>query len=154
MGIKKEKKAEALYKKILHDVELEIGSDSTYAVELDKIGRRYLGIKFRGVFPSDKIPRLNDLTPYCILNLDRSGEPGSHWVALAKVENTRKSIIYDSFGRSHAKIIPSLHYSGNGRIVNSDQDSEQGVLQQNCGARSVAFLILFDRHGFDVAKLI
>ena len=128
------------------------GNKTTYLDQLNGIGNKLLGVKFAGVYPSDKIPILNDLKKYAILNLDTSKEPGSHWVAIAKNEDD--TYIYDSFGRCHTKIIKGLVYSGNGRIINCDLDAEQHIKETNCGARSLAWLCLFDIWGVNVAKLI
>tara|TARA_B100000497_G_C7586448_1_gene352829 strand:+ start:388 stop:852 length:465 start_codon:yes stop_codon:yes gene_type:complete len=142
-----------LYKEKLKEIEkYHTGDKTTYLKELDGIGKKLLRVKFKGVFPSDKIPKLNDLSPYCILNLDSSKEPGSHWVALAK--NGKDSILYDSFGRGNNEIIPDLKYSGNGRIIDTERDAEQKILETNCGARCIAWLCLFDKYGANVAKMI
>lgn len=145
--------AELEYNKILKDITDAMGDKSTFMSELNGVGRKLLGVKFHGVYPSDKIPRLNDLSPYCILNLDKSNESGSHWVALAKLEDGA-SVIYDSFGRDHMKIIPNLQYSGNGRIIQPEDDSEQHVLQMDCGQRCCAFLVFLDRYGVKNALYI
>lgn len=146
--------AELEYNKILKDITDAMGDKSTFLSELNGVGRKLLGVKFHGVYPSDKIPRLNDLSPYCILNLDKSNEPGSHWVALAKLEDENASVIYDSFGRDHMKIIPNLQYSGNGRIIQPEDDIEQHVLQQSCGQRTLSFLLFLDRYGIKNAMYI
>jgi hypothetical protein len=151
--LNKHQLADKLYKYKLAEIEkYHTGDKTTYLKELNGVGNKLLGVKFKGVFPSDKIPRLNDLSPYCILNLDTSKESGSHWVALAK--NGDHSVLYDSFGREHPKIIPRLRYSGNGKIVDTDRDAEQKVLETNCGARCLAWLCIFDKHGEDMAMLI
>ncbi len=142
-----------LYKTKLAEIEkYHVGDKTTYLNELNGAGKKILGVKFKGVFPSDKIPRLNDLSPYCILNLDSSKQGGSHWVALAKKDGG--AVLYDSFGRDNKKIIPSLQFSGNGRIIDTDKDAEQKILETNCGARCLAFLSIYDKHGYDYAKLI
>ena len=148
----KEKDAEILYKKILKDVEGLTGDKTTYLQQLNGVGKKILGVKFKGVFPSDKIPKLHDLTPYCILNLDKSTEPGSHWVALAK--HGKDSILYDSFGRDNKQIIPALRYSGNGSIIDTDRDAEQKIKETNCGARCLAWLKFFDEYGAKNSMLI
>jgi hypothetical protein len=150
-----EKQAEDFYNQYLNNsVYPLIGNKTTYLGELEGAGKKLLKVKFKGVFPSDKIPKLNDLSPYCILNLDKSTESGSHWIALAKIPNSNDSVVYDSFGRDHRKIIPNLNLSGNGRINNTDNDSEQEILETDCGARCLAWLMVFDKQGVDVAKLI
>ena len=146
--------AELEYNKILKDITDAMGDKSTFLSELNGVGRKLLGVKFHGVYPSDKIPRLNDLSPYCILNLDKSNEPGSHWVALAKLEDKNASVIYDSFGRDHMKIIPNLQYSGNGRIIQPEDDSEQHVLELSCGQHCLGFLLFLDRYGIKNALYI
>jgi len=148
----REKDANILYNKMLKDVEGLLGNKTTYLEQLNGAGKKILGVKYKGTFPSDKIPKLNDLSPYCVLNLDKSTEPGSHWVALAKHGND--SILYDSFARHHKQIIPALHYSGNGRIIQPDDDVEQKITQQNCGARCISFLKFFDEYGAKNAMLV
>ena len=142
-----------LYKDTLANVEkYYTGDKTTYLKELEGAGKKLLGVKFKGVYPSDKIPKLNDLSPYCILNLDSNKEPGSHWVSLAK--NGKDSILYDSFGRRNTEIIPDLKFSGNGRIIDTDRDSEQKIQETNCGARCLAWLWIFDKYGANTAKMI
>ena len=148
-----EKKAHIIYNKILKDIVVPIiGNKTTYMSDLQKAGKMMFGVKFKGVYPSDKIPKLNELSSYAILNLDKSYEPGSHWIAIAKKGN--RTYVYDSFGRTHTKIIPNLKYSGNGRLINTDRDAEQEIQQTDCGARSLAWLLLFHKWGVKYAKLI
>jgi hypothetical protein len=145
--------AEEVYNEILNEtIKPLTGNKTTYLTDLHGVGKKLLGAKFKGVFPSDKIPVLNDLASYCILNLDKSTESGSHWVSLAK--HGEDSILYDSFGRANNKIIPNLVYSGNGRIIDTDRDAEQHILETNCGARCLAWLVFFDKYGADNAMLI
>lgn len=147
----KEKYAELLYNTILYKVVIpHTGNKTTYLNELYDVGKMLLGPKFKGVYASDRIPKLSN--EYAILNLDTSGEPGSHWISIANHNN--KTYVYDSFGRSNVKIIKSLTYSGNGKIIDTDRDVEQDLLETNCGARCLSWLVLFDGWGANVAKLI
>lgn len=155
MPIKKkgnELKAENFYKQVIREMNKFLGNDTTFSNDLDKVGLKFLGSKFKGVFPSDKIPRLNDLKKYAILNLDKSTQPGSHWIGVAF--HNGNTIVYDSFGRKTRKIIPSLFHSGNGRIIMTDNDAEQRIKQNNCGQRVLAWLITFDKLGAKMALLI
>ena len=149
-----ERYAEYLYNYILKKiVEPILGNKSTYLSNLNKLGQKILGSKFHGVYASDRIPKLTQSTPYAILNLDKTGEPGSHWVSVAKTGNN--TFLYDSFARKSKIIIPSLFQSGNGKIKNIDiSDVEQRITEENCGSRAISFLLLFDKWGEDVAKLI
>ena len=142
------------YKEYLKNIVPMLGNNTTYLKDLEKTGRKLFGVKFKGVFPCDKIPRLNDLAPYCIANLDNSRQGGSHWIAIAKIHGKDESLVYDSFGRSYKDIIPILGYNGNGRIINTDRDVEQKILENNCGARSMAWLCVYDKQGYKIAKSI
>ena len=147
-----DKKAMKIYNSKLKILENLIGNDTTWLHELERAGKKLFGTKFSGVYPSDKVPKLTKSKCYCILNLDKSGEPGSHWIALAKVKD--KIMFYDSFGRKGEKLIPTLKLSGNGKIIDTQLDKEQKTLQTNCGARCLAWLWVFDECGSKVAYLI
>ena len=143
-----ERYVEHLYNKILHEIVIpETGNDVTYLKDLSRIGNRLLLGKFHGVYASDKLPRLTKSKPYAILNVDKSNEPGSHWVAVARLNGT--NYIYDSFGRKTKKLIPDL----NSTIRDIDtKDAEQKSTEDNCGARVMAFLLLIDKFGLEYAR--
>ena len=133
-----------VYKACLRYVEREhTGKKTTYLDELERVGRRLFGSKFHGVYPANRIPKLSDRSPYCILNLDNEGEAGSHWVALVKRAGDKGCVFYDSFGRRHTEILDNLPLSGNGKIIDTEDDREQGLLESNCGARCMAFIMVF-----------
>jgi hypothetical protein len=144
--------AERLYKKFLHNVESILGNQTTFSTDLNRVGKSLLKSKFAGVFPADQIPKLTKRTPYAIANLDTSDESGSHWIALARKDG--KVYFYDSFGRPDKSILPLLGKSGNGVVVDTDHDREQGFAETNCGARSMAWLLLFDKYGVNMAMKI
>ncbi len=151
----KERTVMRIYKHFLKEyVEPIMGKTTTYQDDLEGVGKSIFGVKFKGVYPSDKIPQLTDLTPYCICNLDKSNEPGSHWVALAKTPFKKEALMYDSFGRGYKKILLSSEHSGNGRIKNTDRDIEQKIAETNCGQRSLSWIMVFDKFGPSMAKLI
>ena len=153
MAVMSESDAHKKYDTILRSIKKLVGGKTTYLQQLAKAGTKLFGAKFHGVYPSDKIPQLSNRTPYCILNLDRSDQAGSHWIAVAKSNNDL--IVYDSFGRTHKTIIPSLGrgFVG-GKVINTDRDCEQDIMATDCGARSLAWLVFFDRYGAKNALLI
>ena len=111
----------------------------TYLDQLTTIGQRMFGDRYVGTFPSDKIPRLKH-NQSCILNVDRSTEPGSHWVALYRGKGDT-CYVYDSFGRSGITLIPALlDWSTPGRVIDADRDAEQEEHETDCGGRCIAFL--------------
>ena len=131
-----------MYNFVLKKVEADIGSDTTYTTALEAAGLKYLGSRFAGVYPSDRIPKLTEDKPYAIINVDSSEAPGSHWVGIAKADEEGKTIVYDSFARKTSKLIPSVKASQKGSsIIETDRDVEQAESELNCGARSIAFLI-------------
>lgn len=147
-----ERKAEKIYNNVTNKISKMLGHNgTTFDQELHRMGKKLFGVKFKGVFTSDKIPKLNELSPYAIVNLDRSGEPGSHWVAIAKKNN--EMVIFDSFGRTK-EILPMAYYSGNGRLIYPDNDPNQRVLETNCGQKSLSWLYVYDTYGWNVARHI
>jgi hypothetical protein len=148
-----EARANKIYEEILKMVESQLGSTTTFQHTLQRFGKKLFGPKFAGVFASDKVPKLSKETPYAILNLDKSGEPGSHWVAVVFVK-PNNIMVYDSFGRKTKHILPNLESSGNGNIHMTDPDPEQTESQKNCGARSISFILLYHFYGHDMAMLI
>jgi len=153
MDVMDEKTAHKKYNAILRTVKKRVGGKTTYLQQLDKAGKDIFGAKFHGVYPSDKIPQLSNRRPYAILNLDKSNQAGSHWIAVAKSGND--IIAYDSFGRSNKLIIPALGRGfKHGKVIDTDRDCEQDILATDCGARSLSFLVFMDKHGAKNALLI
>ena len=148
-----EARANKIYNQILTMVQSQVGSTTTYQHVLQKFGEKLFGKKFEGVFAADHIPKLSKESPYAILNLDDSDEPGSHWVAVVLV-TPGDIMVYDSFGRKTKHILPSIFKSGNGNIHMPDDDVEQDDAEKNCGARSFAFLLLYHFYGHKMSMLI
>ncbi len=135
--------AEKKYKMILKAIQEVMGSDTTTSKDLNEAGKTLLGGSYRGAFPSDKIPVLRH-GQVAIANLDDSTGPGTHWIGIA--QDKHKTIVYDSFGRKSSKIIPSVHRGGK-MVIDTDDDAEQRVEQNNCGQRCLAALAVFEMKG-------
>ena len=142
--------AEKLYKKYLKRIIKLVGNKTTYDKKLIKIGNKLFGKKFRGVFPSDLIPKINN-GEFFIANLDTSYEQGSHWIGIVK--DKKGLLIYDSFGRKSKTIIPSV-YKLYRKVIDTEYDKEQKIKESNCGARSLSFLMVYYKKGFNYAKYI
>ena len=151
MNANKERYCNMIYNVVLSYIKSIVGNKTTYSDDLLTVSKKLLGDKFIGVYASDEIPKLKNDT-YAILNLDKSSEPGSHWIAIYK--NEQETYVYDSFGRKNQKIIPSLTNSGNGIIKDTDHDAEQKINEIDCGARSLAWILFCDIWGIACAKLI
>jgi len=125
-------------------------NSTTYLSEISKAGRQLFGEKYIGTFTIDQLPELKN-NECLILNLDHSYELGSHWCSMIKFNN--KLYFYDSFGRKHSKII-SKKYIREKIYEDKNYDSEQNVNEENCGQRSLAFLVFFYCYGPEQALLI
>lgn len=110
---------------------------------LDEYGVHLLN-DYVGTFASDRIPILQD-GQCAIVNLDSTGQPGSHWVA---IYHEGKTHFYDSFGRQADTIISGDY------IESPDFDAEQTMIEMNCGSYSMAWLYCFERFGKDYAMTI
>lgn len=140
-----EKQVEKEYREVVGQISRQIPGE-TNNFDLDLIGSRIFGFKFRGVFAADRLPELNR-GHSCIANTDPSDLPGTHWIALAR-SNSDKIYFYDSFGRSPKKLMPMLkrRYRGK-KILYDTKDKEQELDETNCGARALAWIYLFYKLG-------
>ncbi len=129
------------YNWLLRNVAVPLLSNSTtYMDELQKFGNRAFGRKFHGVYMRDTIPRtFNSTRPYGIINLDRTTELGSHWIAVA-FQQPHHLLVYDSFGALHKT--PRELVALYGKSTVTDPDAEQRLDEKNCGARCMAWLLL------------
>jgi len=131
------------YNQVLKEIERSMGKGITWNSELEKKGKELFGNSFKGVFSKDTIPFISSGN-CCIFNLDTRNQPGSHWCALYKLGVN--NYVYDSFGRNVMK--------GFGNVVNSELDAEQQVKENNCGQRSLAWLVCVYSLGLEKALTI
>ena len=131
----KEKEVEKVYKKTVKKIEKILGTDGiTNSKQLTNVGRELFGKLYRGTFPVDKLPKLKH-NESCIVNLDSSGQAGSHWCSVFKYKD--EYLVYDSFGRKTTEILPSLKHL---KHRDSDYDPNQQITEHNCGQRSSSWL--------------
>ena len=105
---------------------------------LTEAGKTMFKDRYRGTFAVNEIASmLNGGLKHgemIIVNLDKRSSVGSHWIAL--VNHEKDIILYDSFGRQ----IPE--------VQNTEDDPEQSILEEDCGARCLSFLWVYERLGF------
>jgi hypothetical protein len=148
---KEEIHIESIYNQYIHDIETQLNDkDTTFTNQLNKMGQKLFGNQYVGTFASNQIPDLKN-DDMCIVNLDSTDEPGSHWVALYQKNDI--IYIYDSFGRQTYKILPNI-YKLHKVVHMSDNDAEQKHHEFNCGQRSLAWLLVVKNHGVHNALLI
>ncbi len=127
-----------------------LGTGATFMNDLTDLGKLLFKKKYIGTFASDKIPIIKN-NQYMILNLDTSKMQGSHWIAVARLND--KLYVYDSFGRNTNSIIPALQKKyRNIKIIESLRDVDQDSFTEfDCGQRSLAWLFIVDHWGIDMA---
>jgi len=125
------------YNSYLKEIELVLGTQVTNSRQLEAMCIRFFPKHFQGVYARDKF--LPQKGKYAIVNLDKTGQPGTHWVAVAD------GLLYDSFGR-----LNTLQQN----LPTTEEDIEQGYLQENCGQRCIAWLCVFHVEGREVAQTI
>ena len=124
-----------------------LGSSTTDNVQLAKVGIYLFGKRFRGVFPSDEMPTLQN-NEMCIINTDNKS--GVHWIACYKYKN--KTYVYDSYDRNVKSLSKFWKHKHN--WVNANKDRDQSYGESDCGQRSLAYLILFDKYKTKIINVI
>ena len=143
----KEKDILKIYNGVLKEIEYVLGEDTTYDVDLKRIGKELFGNKFVGVYPRDKLPKLQN-NQCCILNLDYSYESGSHWISIYCKGTVY--FIYDSFGRKTKQLLKDDIKN----YVDAQHDAEQHEEESNCGPRALAWLWCVYYYGINNALKI
>ena len=92
---------------------------------------------------------------YSIINTDNG--VGIHWVSVYQYHN--KVYVWDSFGKDIKTLMPEFHARARAQgyniiKANKKYEHEQEVNQNDCGLRSLAWLILAERKGIRFARQI
>ena len=95
--------------------------------ELEDAAKRLKIPSFRGVFILDTLPKKPNKKECGIVNFDKSGGPGMHWVAL--YQNGKTKIYFDSYGvRPPLEVVEYL-----GSLIYYYTDQIQPVGEVFCG---------------------
>ena len=130
-----------------------MGRGTTTDVQLDRLGKKLFGRSWLGVYPSDKdiMKNVKNLRLYYgIINVDRSYEPGSHWIAIIYDRMADLFHIWDSFGRPSKQLIPNFIKKIN-YVDMHRNGADQKNKQNSCGQRSIAILLMAKKYGLDIA---
>jgi hypothetical protein len=128
----------------------DMGRSSTTDSQLSAKGKELFGKKFRGVFSQDTLP-VGRRGMY-IVNVDTSGEPGSHWVGV--VETGNDIYVYDSFARHMSDLMPILEAKLNRKHIHVHEKighATQWGRTEICGQLSLAFLCMVHERGLEAA---
>jgi hypothetical protein len=136
--------AEQLYKDFLVLTRNLVGRGISTERTITGVATSLFGPKYAGTFASDEVP--SDFSGYAVVNLQKRGQPGSHWVAIVNLEDDTY-MVYDSFGRGTSTILPKLKLN----TIDTEHDPEQSNREEDCGARVLAWILVFDTIGADGA---
>lgn len=144
---------EQKYYDIANRIISAVGSNAMTNEDLDKLGGQIPGFKYSGTYASDTLPTAPG---YYIVNVDKTGMPGSHWVAVYITSKT--AYFFDTYGRRTKKLLPVLFERitrAGKRIKDSDlHDKQQTDYSKICGALSMAWLLIVHQYGIRKALLI
>lgn len=126
------------YREYLKQIENDIGNKQTSQSELQDYVNQYWDGQFGEICgPNEFKPKKNS---YNIVNTEEA--PGMHWLGIY-VDKKGTITAYDSFGRR-------VLYDGK-RVQMSEDDPEQSPPEDNCGQRSLAWLLVVKNHGLQAA---
>lgn len=130
------------YNRYLRIIKRELRDNTTTGEELYQIAHE-LRLPLTGIYASDEKQKHFRNNSCFIINTDRKGQAGVHWVA--GVNYGACSYLYDSFGRNNLNF-PSLR---NRKIFYTAPDKEQLEEQTDCGQRCISALLVFYHSGLD-----
>ena len=84
-----------------------------------------------------------------IINNKSDRSSGEHWLSCVKYKN--KIYSFDSFARNVHKLSPYWKHKA---IINANSRRLQSFNENNCGARSIAFLITFQKYKLKCLRVI
>jgi hypothetical protein len=129
------------YNSYLQIIKRELKDDITTGEQLYQICRE-LRLPLTGIYASDEKQKHFRNNSCFIINTDRKGQAGIHWVA--GVNYGGQTYLYNSFGRNI--YFPSLK---NRNITYTAPDKEQLEEQTDCGQRCISALLVFYHQGLD-----
>ena len=148
-------KATMIYKKLINALETHYDNETNTNTDLIRIGE--------AVFTplDDNVMRNADYDfkkmdgEYSIINNDNGA--GEHWLAV--YQEGRSVYVFDTFGRDIKTLMPEFHARARTQgyniiKANKKYEHEQGVKQNDCGLRSLAWLILAKSKGIKTATLV
>jgi hypothetical protein len=118
---------------------------------LEATGRRLFGARFKGVFMADQVPTLTPRHPYAIVNTEAT--PGRHWIGVAYIGGRPRVLVYNSLGKRLANL-PRELWQKYPDAITTEPDAEQGVNEDNCGQRVLAWLLMLRWYGVKAAQTI
>ena len=152
-------KSKSDYDKILNTIYKALGRGVTTDNQLNRIGKKLLAKRYIGTFPQDIkpqqiMPKTRAGNCYFIINTDLTKGPGLHWVSVYYSKADDKFYVYDSFARSSCSLLPHFIRTIGSSYIDINKKGDQANDEDNCGQRSLAFLIFVHKHGIAAARHI
>ena len=138
------------YEQNLMMIEDLIGASTTNNFQIYKICRLLFDSRFLTCSTSDDWPKYVFNNQMFILNVDDSSKNGSHWCAFYKYLG--KFYAYDSYNRNVKHL---SKWWRNKNIISANTDRDQSYNNENnCGARCISWLIMFDKYKTKIINII
>lgn len=154
-----EKDVEKIFNGFKNRIIKQVGNKALYDTHIDKICHNLFASKYGGTFPQDSSVEIKN-NKYYIINTDKTGNEGIHWVAL--YTTPKKAYMYDSYARTGKKVLPilskKLSQKGYGIQMSDRSDVEQDdkIKKQDeiCGQLCISWLLTLHCAGIKKAMLI
>ena len=148
-------KATTMYNQLIKALETHYNNEMKTNIELVKIGKEVFEPLGDNVFRNADYDFEEMHGEYSIINTDNG--VGVHWTAVYQEHD--KVYVFDTFGRDIKKLMPEFAKRAkvqgyNIITANKRYDHEQKATQNDCGLRSLAWLILAHSKSIRFASLI
>lgn len=121
--------------------------DLSMILQTDTYARRY----FRGVYPRNRLPRFFHRPCALIVNTDKFGGPGEHWVAIW-LDRNGQGEYFDSFGAPPVFEEVEKFLKSNCTNYNYNRIMYQDVTSAMCGVY-VLYYILMKSRGVRMSRM-
>ena len=122
-----------------------LGKRTTYASNIDRVGRQHFGARWGGVVARDTLPPPGHMR-FFVVNTDASTGGGVHWLAAMDVGRQRHfNDPLGMIGADQRRQLERLHPDA----VWADLDAEQRREEKDCGVRALVALEIGLRCGLD-----
>ena len=121
----------------------QLGRRTTFASDLDRVGRARFGQRWGGVYARDTMPPVSQTMRAMVVNTDHAPRPdgsgqGVHWLAALDVAGRR--MFNDPLGAAGVEQRRALERSHPHPFA--EDDAEQRPDQKDCGVRALVALAI------------
>ena len=126
--------------------------------QLNRVGKKIFKKEWGGVYAEDDKLPLQYPYKYFIVNTDKANQEGTHWTAVYADIQHKRIYIYDTFNRQLSKLLHDVEVNAHEKhftVKKGSHKIHQKESQNDCGQRSMAWLMLVKKHGIvaEIKKL-